>query len=74
MSSLPIKLILITRPNGWGKSINLSMLKYFLKKEVDANGSALHPQPNLNAFAGGLFAINKKQNPQKIQLQKLKIA
>lgn len=50
------------------------MLKYFLKKEVDANGSALHPQPNLNAFAGGLFAINKKQNPQKIQLQKLKIA
>ena len=29
------KAMVITRPRRWGKSLNMSMLHYFFKKEVD---------------------------------------
>jgi hypothetical protein len=29
------KSMLITRPHRWGKTLNMSMLYYFFKKEVD---------------------------------------
>jgi hypothetical protein len=31
----------INRPRRWGKTLNLSMLKYFFKLEVDQNGEEL---------------------------------
>jgi hypothetical protein len=30
--------IMITRPRRWGKSLNMSMLKYFFRKEMDDDG------------------------------------
>ncbi|MBN9564884.1 MAG: AAA family ATPase [Alphaproteobacteria bacterium] len=42
----PEKLILITRPEGWGKSVNLQMLKRFLNKETDEQ----HNSPVFHKF------------------------
>lgn len=40
------KVILITRPRRWGKTINMSMLKYFFNREVDNKGTPLEVNPN----------------------------
>jgi len=42
--------LLITRPRRWGKSLNLSMLKYFFGIEVDENGTKLDQNPNKYLF------------------------
>lgn len=39
------KVVLITRPRRWGKSVNMNMLKYFFKEEVNPQGQRLEPQP-----------------------------
>ena len=43
-------ILVITRPKGWGKSVNLSMLKYFLEVKVDSQGNPYNKQPNLALF------------------------
>ena len=57
-----MKMIVITRPSGWGKSVNLSMLKYFFNREVDKNGIVLNPQPYKNIFLGGSFNVKDGRN------------
>ena len=50
------KVVLITRPRRWGKSLNMDMLKRFLSIEVDAAGSPPTPQEeslNRKLFVGG---------------------
>ena len=43
---------LITRPRRWGKTLSLSMIKYFFNQEVDDQGKPLSPQPNRFLFEG----------------------
>lgn len=52
------KAILITRPRRWGKSLNMSMLKYFFHPEVDKEGKPLDggKNPNRRMFQGTLVA------------------
>ena len=50
--------LLITRPRRWGKSLNMSMLKYFFNREVDEAGKPLEGE----------------QNPYRWMFQKMKIA
>ena len=38
------KVVLITRPRRWGKSLNMDMLKRFLSIEVDEQGAPLPPR------------------------------
>ena len=52
------KVVLITRPRRWGKSLNMDMLRCFLAPEVDDEGTPLpkeHSAQSLNhkLFAGG---------------------
>jgi len=49
------KALLITRPRRWGKSLNMTMLYYFLNKVIDKNGKPIVPQPNRVLFEGGDF-------------------
>jgi len=58
--------ILITRPSGWGKSLNLDMLKTFLSIDHENNNNL----DNKLLFQGGIVNNN---GTQKI-LKKLKIA
>jgi hypothetical protein len=46
---------LITRPRRWGKSLNMSMLEYFLKLELDPAGNPLSEEDQVNRklFTGG---------------------
>ena len=49
------KVVLITRPRRWGKSLNMDMLKRFLSIEVDEQGVPLPQEESLNRklFVGG---------------------
>ncbi len=49
------KVILITRPRRWGKSLNMDMLREFFEIEVDERGVPLLPQQRVNnkLFVGG---------------------
>ena len=49
------KVVLITRPRRWGKSLNMDMLKRFLSIEVDEQGALLPQEESLNRklFVGG---------------------
>lgn len=64
--------ILITRPRRWGKSMNLSMLKYFLEIEVDAKGIPIPLEQSVNRklFLGGEvdlgLGLTKELNPLNI--------
>lgn len=53
------KMILISRPSGWGKSTNLSMIRYFLSKDADKHASIIDPQPYTNIFFGGDYIIGQ---------------
>ncbi len=44
------KVILITRPRRWGKTLGLSMLEYFLDMEVDVGGKELVQNSNRVLF------------------------
>jgi Predicted AAA-ATPase len=61
----------ITMPRRMGKSLNLSMLKYFLKREVDNEGKVITPNPYSKFFTGG--SITSKLNETQ-ELKPLKIA
>ncbi|MCC8372067.1 MAG: AAA family ATPase, partial [Rickettsia endosymbiont of Pseudomimeciton antennatum] len=49
------KVILITRPRRWGKSLNMNMLQKFFEIEVDERGTPLPLEQKINnkLFTGG---------------------
>ena len=69
------KVVLITRPRRWGKSLNMDMLRCFLSIEVDAQGVPLPQEESLNRklFVGGEVVIGPRTGKVK-QLVPLKIA
>ncbi len=66
------KVILITRPRRWGKSLNMNMLQKFFEIEVDEDGRPLPDNQKLNnkLFIGGTvdlgFNETKELKPLKI--------
>ncbi len=66
------KVILITRPRRWGKSLNMNMLQKFFEIEVDEDGRPLPNEQKLNnkLFIGGTvdlgFDETKELGPLKI--------
>ena len=69
------KVVLVTRPRRWGKSLNMDMLRCFLSIEVDERGVPLSQEQCLNhkLFAGGEVVIGPQTGRIK-QLAPLKIA
>lgn len=57
------KAILITRPRRWGKTLAMSMLKYFLSLEVDEEGKEIENNPNRAFFDN--FEIAKTDAMEK---------
>jgi hypothetical protein len=66
---------LITRPRRWGKSLNMSMLKHFLKSELDEFGKPLpeDQQVNRKLFVGGKIDLGLHSGKVR-NLKRLKIA
>ncbi|WP_341764095.1 AAA family ATPase [Candidatus Tisiphia endosymbiont of Beris chalybata] len=66
------KVILITRPRRWGKSLNMNMLQKFFEIEVDEDGRPLPEEEKINnkLFWGGTvdlgFDETKELKPLKI--------
>lgn len=57
--------ILITCPAGWGKSINLDMLRVFFEMEVDADGQEYYPKTtsvSYQLFSEAQITWNDKLN------------
>lgn len=56
------KVVLITYPRRWGKTINMDMIKTFLELEVDAQGNILpeNEKKNTDIFANGKWVGSKK--------------
>ena len=69
------KVVLITRPRRWGKSLNMDMLECFLTPEVNEQGKLLPQEESLNRklFVGGKVVIGAKTGKVR-QLAPLKIA
>ncbi len=63
----------ISAPQRWGKSLNLSMLKYFFQPEVDEEGNFDFKNPNKNRkfFEGGIIDLGFDESKE---LKALKIA
>ncbi|KAL6952104.1 hypothetical protein U1Q18_051529 [Sarracenia purpurea var. burkii] len=55
--------LLIVRPSGWGKSINLDMLKRFFQPEVDSKGDTVTKRETINGklFLGGLIKLHSNR-------------
>jgi hypothetical protein len=70
------KIILITRPRRWGKSLNMDMVRRFLEIEIDEQGNPLpiEQQDNIKLFTGGTIDVGfdetKTLQPLKIALHK----
>ncbi|WP_417904541.1 AAA family ATPase [Candidatus Tisiphia endosymbiont of Micropterix aruncella] len=70
------KVILITRPRRWGKSLNMDMIRRFLEIEVDEIGKPLAQEKRVNhkLFTGGIvdlgFDETKELQPLKISIHK----
>ncbi|WP_425360393.1 MULTISPECIES: AAA family ATPase [unclassified Candidatus Tisiphia] len=66
------KVILITRPRRWGKSLNMNMLQKFFEIEVDERGKPLPEEDRVNnkLFTGGTVDLGfdeaKELKPLKI--------
>jgi hypothetical protein len=56
------KVILITRPRRWGKSLNMDMLRKFFEIEVDEKGKPLPLEQKINnkLFLGGTVDLGIK--------------
>ncbi|MCC8398661.1 MAG: AAA family ATPase, partial [Rickettsia endosymbiont of Labidopullus appendiculatus] len=67
------KVILITRPRRWGKSLNMNMLQKFFEIEVDENGIPLSSEQKINnkLFTGGTVDLGFDETKE---LKSLKIA
>ncbi|WP_341793693.1 AAA family ATPase [Rickettsia endosymbiont of Ceutorhynchus obstrictus] len=74
------KVILITRPRRWGKSLNMNMLQKFFEIEIDQNGAVLPKEDKVNRklFIGGEIDLGIKGKkilkPLKISNQKYAMA
>lgn len=70
------KVMVITRPRKWGKSINLNMLRLFLKIELDKEGEIIPPETTQNhhLFTKGeiseIGVSDKLKNPLLIAREK----
>ncbi|WP_375331736.1 AAA family ATPase [Candidatus Tisiphia endosymbiont of Temnostethus pusillus] len=70
------KVILITRPRRWGKSLNMDMMRRFLEIEVGERGKPLAQEKRVNykLFTGGIvdlgFDETKELQPLKISIHK----
>lgn len=63
------RVVTINYPHGWGKSLNLHMIKLFLEIEVDAKGMKLKPHentPNYRLFKKGEVVLSNG-DVQKLQ-------
>ncbi|XP_065217669.1 uncharacterized protein LOC135843646 [Planococcus citri] len=62
----------IIRPKGWGKSINLDMIRRFFEIEVDEKGERVFKDRSINnkLFSGGEVVIN---STSRKTLKKLKV-
>lgn len=69
------KVLLITRPRRWGKSLNMNMLGRFLAIEVDDKGVQLpeEQRSNVKLFLGGEVVVEEATGEKKT-LNPLKIA
>ena len=69
------KVILITRPRRWGKSINMDMVRRFLEIELDNEGNplSLENQVNYKLFVGGEVDLGLASGKKKL-LKPLKIS
>ena len=69
------KVVLVTRPRRWGKSLNMDMLRCFLSIEVDQQGVPLPKEKcsNYQLFSGGEVDLGLATGQTK-QLSALKIA
>ncbi|MFP3017330.1 MAG: AAA family ATPase [Candidatus Tisiphia sp.] len=67
------KVILITRPRRWGKSLNMDMLRKFFEIEVDEKGKPLPLEQKINnkLFLGGTVDLGFDETKE---LKSLKIA
>lgn len=54
----PGKIILITRPRRWGKTLNMDMLRKFLEVAIDDQGNKLVGSDNFKLFIGGTIALD----------------
>ncbi|WP_250310892.1 AAA family ATPase [Rickettsia endosymbiont of Oedothorax gibbosus] len=66
------KVILITRPRRWGKSLNMNMLHKFFEIEVDKRGTPLPEEDRVNSklFTGGTVDLGFDETKE---LKSLKI-
>ncbi|MDN3030696.1 MAG: AAA family ATPase [Candidatus Tisiphia sp.] len=66
------KVILITRPRRWGKSLNMNMLQKFFEIEVDERGMPLPEEDRVNSklFTGGTVDLGFDETKE---LKSLKI-
>ncbi|WP_341748756.1 AAA family ATPase [Candidatus Tisiphia endosymbiont of Sialis lutaria] len=66
------KVILITRPRRWGKSLNMNMLQKFFEIEVDERGTPLPEEDRVNSklFTGGTVDLGFDETKE---LKSLKI-
>ncbi|WP_375326450.1 AAA family ATPase [Candidatus Tisiphia endosymbiont of Nemotelus uliginosus] len=69
------KVILITRPRRWGKSLNMNMLQKFFEIEVDENGNRLPLEQRVNdkLFVGGRIDLGLASGRKKL-LKQLQIS
>lgn len=69
------KIILITRPRRWGKTLNMDMLRRFLEIEIDEQGNPLPEEERVNRklFCGGEIDLGLASGKKKV-LARLKIA
>ncbi len=69
------KVILITRPRRWGKSLNMNMLQKFFEIEVDQYGNRLLLEQRVNnkLFVGGRVDLGLASGRKKL-LKQLQIA
>ena len=69
------KVMLITRPRRWGKTINMNMLARFLAIEVDEQGVPLPEEERFNRklFCGGEVVVSSATGRKK-QLEPLNIS
>lgn len=61
------KVLQITRPRKWGKTVNLNMLKRFFEIELDKRGNPLPEEKKVNSvlFKGGKLKDNRKTKTLK---------
>lgn len=61
------KVLQITRPRKWGKTVNLNMLKRFFEIELDKRGHPLPEEKKINTvlFKGGKLKDNRKTKTLK---------